>query len=149
MKDLRGSASGVTTAPVDECVRFFRAVDRYPAWYPEVVRTVEVLERDAEGGPARARAVLHVTVGPIVKDFDLVLAVTLPDAGTVNVTRVANHPGDDERFDVTWRLEPGARTTIRLEVEASLSVPRFLPVGGIGDGMAKGFVVAAIRALDA
>jgi hypothetical protein len=149
MKNLRGSASGVTTAPVDECVRFFRAVDRYPAWYPEVVRTVEVRERDAEGEPARARAVLHVTVGPIVKDFDLVLAVTLADPRTVKLMRVPNHPGDDERFDVTWRLEEGARTTIRLEVEASLSVPRFLPVGGIGDGMAAGFVRAAIRVLDA
>ncbi|HWF52638.1 MAG TPA: SRPBCC family protein [Solirubrobacteraceae bacterium] len=149
MKDLRGSASGVTAAPVDECVRFFLAVDRYPAWYPEVVRTVEVRERDAEGEPVRARAVLHVTAGPIVKDFDLVLAVALADPRTVELTRVPNHSGDDERFDVTWRLEEGARTTIRLEVEASLSVPRFLPVGGIGDGMATGFVVAAIRALDA
>ncbi|MDQ6778166.1 MAG: hypothetical protein M3071_18570 [Actinomycetota bacterium] len=154
MKDLRGSATGVTTAPVDECARFFLAVDRYPTWHPEVVRTVEVLDRDAECEPTRARAVLHVAVGPLVKDFDLVLASALADPRTVKLTRVPNHPGDDERFDVTWRLEEGPRTarmrtSIRLEVEASLSVPRFLPVGGIGDGLAQGFVSAATRALGA
>jgi hypothetical protein len=149
MKELRGSATGVTTAPVDECVRFFRAVDRYPTWHPEVVRKVEVLERDAEAEPTRARAVLHVAVGPLVKDFNLVLAVAVADPRTVKLTRVPNHPGDDERFDVTWRLEDGPRTTIRLEVVASLSVPRFLPVGGIGDGLAQGFVSAATKALGA
>jgi Polyketide cyclase / dehydrase and lipid transport len=150
MKELRGSATGVTTAPVDDCVRFCLAVDRYPTWYPEVVRTVEVVNRDADGEPTRARAVLHVAVGPIVKDFDLALAITLAEPRTVKLTRVPNHAGDDERFDVTWRLEEDASSThIRLDVAASLSVPRFLPVGGIGDGLAAGFVSAATRALDA
>jgi Polyketide cyclase / dehydrase and lipid transport len=150
MKDLRGSASGLTTAPIDACVRFCLAVDRYPTWYPELVRKVDVLERDAGGEPTRARAVLHVAVGPIVKDFNLVLAITLADPQTVKLTRVPNHPGDDERFDVVWHLEEGGSSTrIRLDVEASLSVPRFLPVGGIGDGLAQGFVTAATRALDA
>ena len=131
-------------------MRFFRAVDRYPDWHPEVVRKVEVLERDGEGEPVRARAVLHVAVGPLVKDFNLVLAVGLPDAQTVKLTRIPNHPGDDERFDVTWRLrEEGAGTRIRLEVQASLSVPRFVPVGTIGDGLADGFVSSATRALGA
>ncbi|HWF36825.1 MAG TPA: SRPBCC family protein [Solirubrobacteraceae bacterium] len=154
MKDLRGSATGVTTAPVAECVRFFRAVDRYPDWHPEVVRRVEVLERDAEGEPTRARGVLHAAVGPIVKDFDLVLAITLPDPHTVSLTRVPNHPGDDELFEVVWHLEEGANTTahartrIRLDLQASLSVPRLVPVGGIGDRLAEGFMSAATRALE-
>ena len=147
MKELRGSASGVTAAPVDECVRFFRAVDRYPAWHPEVVRKVDVLERDGDGEPTKAEAALHVAVGPLVKDFHLVLAVTLPDPLTVRLKRVPNHPGDEERFEVTWRLEEGTQTRIRLQVEASLSVPRFLPVGGIGDGLAEGFVSSATKAL--
>lgn len=139
----------MTSASVEDCVRFFRAVDRYPAWHPEVVRSVEVLERDGDGEPTKGRAVLHVAVGPLVKDFDLVLAVGLPDPQTVKLTRIPNHPGDDERFDVTWRMRGGAQTTVRLEVEASLSVPRFVPVGGIGDGLAQGFVSAATKALAA
>jgi hypothetical protein len=149
MKDLRGSASGVTSASVEDCVRFFHAVDRYPAWYPEVVRKAEVLQRDGEGEPSKAAALLHVAVGPLVKDFDLVLAVGRPDPQTVMLRRIPNHPGDEERFEVTWRMQAGAQTRIRLEVEASLSVPRFVPVGGIGDGIAEGFVTAATRAMGA
>jgi hypothetical protein len=129
-------------------VRFFRAVDRYPSWHPEVVRQVEVLERDSEGNPTKGRGMLHVAVGPIVKDFDLVLAVTLEDAHTVKLARLPNHAGDEERFEVTWRMAaaPGG-TRIRLDVLATLSVPRFLPVGGIGDRLAQGFVSAATRGL--
>ena len=150
MKELRGSATGVAAVPVDDCVRFFRAVDRYPTWHPEVVRKVEVLERDAEDEPTRAQAVLHVAVGPLVKDFNLLLAITLPDPLTVKLARVPHGPEDDERFDVTWRLkQAGTQTQIRLEVKASLSVPRLVPVGGIGDGLAEGFVAAATRAIAA
>jgi hypothetical protein len=150
MKELQGSATGVASVTIDECVRFFRAVDRYPSWYPDVVRKVEVLERDAESNPTKGRGLLHVAVGPIVKDFDLVLAITVEDGRTVKLTRLPNHPGDEERFDVTWRLaEAGAGTRIRLEVRATLSVPRFVPVGGIGDRLAEGFVSAATKALGA
>jgi hypothetical protein len=154
MKDLRGSATGVAPAPVAECVRFFRAVDRYPTWHPTVVRKVDVLERDGDGHPTRARGVLHVAVGPLVKDFDLVLAVTVEGERTVKLTRIPNDAADLERFEVIWRLEPGEgtagkRTRIRLQVQASLSVPRLVPVVGIGDRLAEGFVSAATRALGA
>lgn len=149
MKELRGSAAGVAAAPVEECVRFLRAVDRYPTWYHEVVRQVDVLERDGDGNPARARALLHVAVGPLVKDFDLVLAVTLADPRTVTLSRLPNDSGDQERFEVTWRLEPGAATRMRLDIDAILSVPRLVPVGGVGDRMAEGFVTAARKALGA
>jgi hypothetical protein len=151
MKELQGTATGVTAAPVGECVRFFLAVDRYPTWHPEVVRKVEVLERGGDGNPTSARALLHVAVGPLVKDFNLVLAVTLhPDPMAVKLTRVPHGPGDDERFEVAWYLEEaGEGTRIRLEVAAALSVPRFVPVGGIGESMASGFVSAATKALAA
>ncbi|HWC86471.1 MAG TPA: SRPBCC family protein [Solirubrobacteraceae bacterium] len=149
MKDLEGSATGVTTAPVEECVPFLRAVDRYPSWHPDVVRQVEVVERDGEGNPTRGRGKLHVAVGPLVKDFDLILAVTLEDSHTVKLTRIPHDDEDEERFEVTWRLaEAPGGTRLRLDVRASLSVPRFLPVGGIGDRLAEGFVSAAARALD-
>ena len=150
MKELRGSATGVATASVEDCLRFFRAVDRYPTWHPEVVRKVEVVDRDGDGQPTRARAVLHVAVGPLVKDFDLLLEITVPDPRTVKLSRVPHHAGDEELFQVTWRVEEGgSQTRIRLAVEASLSVPRLVPVGGIGDGLAQGFVASATKALDA
>jgi hypothetical protein len=148
MKELHGTASGVVAAPLDECVQFLLAVDRYPTWHPDVVRSVEVLERDDGGRPIRARGKLHVAVGPLVKDFDLLLAITLEGPRTVKLARVPHGPGDDERFEVTWRLEESHGTRISLELVASLSVPRFVPVGGIGDSLAQAFVTNAIRALN-
>ena len=44
------------------------------------------------------------------------------------------------------RVAAGA---LALAVQASLSVPRLVPVGGIGDGLAQGFVASATKALDA
>lgn len=36
-------------APLEECFALLAAVDRYPDWCPDVVRQVEVLDRDAAG----------------------------------------------------------------------------------------------------
>ncbi len=149
MKDLRGAATAVASVPVAECVRFLSAVDRYPAWCEEVVREVEVLERDGEGDPARVRAVLHMARGPLVKDFDVLLVVARPSHGVVRLTRVAEDPSDRERLEMTWRVKVGAgeQTRMSLALEASLSVPRLLPLAGIGDGVAESLCVAASRAL--
>jgi hypothetical protein len=38
MKELDGTAMAAVPAPVEECLAVLEAVDRYPAWYPEVVR---------------------------------------------------------------------------------------------------------------
>jgi hypothetical protein len=48
---------------------------------------------------------------------------------------------------VTWHVDAPAHAQIRLDLHANLSVPRFLPLGGIGDAVADGFVNAAARAL--
>jgi ribosome-associated toxin RatA of RatAB toxin-antitoxin module len=149
MKELHGSASRTVAAPVEDCYRLLEAVDGYPAWHPDVVRAAEVLERDADGCPVRARATLHVAVGPLVRDFNLILAVQLERLRRVKLIRQRNEPSDEEQFEVSWRLQPeGERATrIAIELDANLSVPRLVPLGGIGDSMAEGFVSAAARAL--
>ena len=65
---------------------------------------------------------------------------------TVRLTRTPHHAKDHERFEVVWRLE---EHRISLELNANLDVPRLVPVGGIGESLAQGFVAAAIKALDA
>lgn len=147
MKELEGSAGGATSASVQQCVRLLRAVEGYPGWHPDVVRRADVLERDAAGNVTRARGLLHVAVGPVVKDFDLVLNVAAPDPQTIKLTRVPHDARDLERFEVIWRLRAGEQTRIDLQVRASLAVPRLLPVAGIGDRIAGGFMAAALRAL--
>lgn len=149
MKELRGRANTAVSASAEACLALLRAVDRYPSWYPEVVRSVDVLERDGAGQPTRVRTTLHLAQGPLTKDFELLMAVTAQPPGTVKLTRVADGSSDEEQFEVTWHVEAPADVRIRLDLHANLSVPRFLPIGGLGDGVADGFVAAAARALAA
>ena len=122
--------------------------ERYPNWYPEVVKSVEVLERDASGQPSKVRTKLHVQHGPITRDFDLTMSVDVePQQGTVRLHRIPHEPSDGEKFEVNWSVNGSGPTRISLDLAANLNVPRFLPLGGIGDTIAAGFVSAATRAL--
>jgi ribosome-associated toxin RatA of RatAB toxin-antitoxin module len=139
MKELRGTATTLVPAPLAQCLALVEAVDGYPDWYPEVVRSVEVLERDARGLPSRAQTKLHISVGPVTKDFDLLMAVTAQSPATVKLAKV----GGDAKFDVIWRLTEGEQTRVELDLDASLDVPRFLPLGDVGNSVAQGFIAAA------
>jgi ribosome-associated toxin RatA of RatAB toxin-antitoxin module len=142
MAQLRGTATDLVAAPLAECFALVQAVDGYPSWYPDVVREVEVLEHDSEGRPHRVRTKLHVARGPVVKDFDLIMAVIADPPQGLKLTRVSDHPSD-QSFEVAWRLGEGAQTRMTVDLSADLNVPRFLPLGGIGDSIAEGFVQAA------
>jgi hypothetical protein len=133
-------------APLDECFALLAAVDRYPEWCPAEVRSVEVLELGAGGQPRRVRMMLHVARGTIVKEFQLLLAIAVQAPRSVVLTRVTDHPTDQE-FTAVWQLNPGSRTRIALRLDARLRVPAFVPAGGIPDEVANGFVTAASRAL--
>ena len=99
--------------------------------------------------PATVRTKLHVSHGPLVKDFDLLLAVSVERPASLTLTRIPHGPSDQEAFAFTWLLEHGAEgTRIDLDLDANLSVPRLVPLGGIGDAIAGGFVRAAANALD-
>ncbi len=146
MKDLRGTAVTAVAASLEQCFVLLEDVERYPEWYPSVVRRVAVIDRDGAGRPIRARTQLHVAHGPIIKEFDLTMAVATQRPSAVTLSKVG---GSQQRFDVGWRLRDGSGSGTRIEVDlrASLDVPRFIPVGGIGDAIAQGFVVAARDAL--
>ena len=148
MKRLQGSAASTVAAPIEACFELLEAVDGYPTWYPEVVREVEVIERGDGGRASKARTTLHVSYGPLVRDFHLVLSVYAERPTIVRLTRIPHDPPDPERFEVSWRLrDAGAETRVELELDANLSVPRLVPVGAIGEAMASGFVAAAAKAL--
>jgi ribosome-associated toxin RatA of RatAB toxin-antitoxin module len=148
MKQLHGSARATAMASMDECLALISAVQRYPDWHPGVVRGVVLLEGGEEG--VRAEVTLHVAHGPIVRDFDLLMAVTHESPSSMTLTRIARTTDDEEEFRVRWQLSPldPTRTELKLELEASLAVPRLLPLGGIGDAFAASFVRAAVNALD-
>jgi len=148
VKELSGSATGTTNASREEALALFAAVDAYPRWHPDVVKEVDVLERDSQGQATKARTKLHVRHGPITRDFDLTMAVQVDSpGGTVMLSRIPHHGRDGEKFDVTWRLSGAGPTQIRLDLAANLDVPRIVPLGGVGDAMAAGFVNSATREL--
>ena len=139
MKELRGTATALVSASLAQCLALVEAVDDYPRWYPDVVRTVDVLERDAHGLPSRARTKLRVSVGPLTKDFDLLMAVMVEPPATVQLVKV----GGTAKFDVIWRVRDGQHTSLELELDATVDVPRLLPLEGVGNSVAEGFVSAA------
>ncbi len=146
MKDLRGQASQEVHVAQESVLALLADVEGYPRWYPEVVRDIEVVQRDGDW-VTRAHATLFASVGPIRRELQLLLSVTR-EADTVRLVRVPHERTDRERFEVTWRaVATGARTQLQLALAASLDVPRLLPTGGLADTMASGFVVAAAREL--
>ena len=148
MKELSAAARTSVRASPEQCVALFAAVDRYPDWHPDVIPRAEVLDRDAGGLPTRVSATVNLAAGPMSRRFELEMMVAVEPPRQVRLTRVADDDDDAERFDVTWRIEPAEPTRIELLLAARLDVPRFLPVGAIGESVAQGFVDAARRALE-
>jgi Polyketide cyclase / dehydrase and lipid transport len=145
MKELEGSAAGRLMTPAEEAVSLLAAVDRYPLWYPEVIRRIVVLERGDDDLPRRAGAKVRLAVGPLSRDYEFEVVVGVEPGGRVTLTRMPNESTDPERLEVRWQVLPGQ---LRVDLEARLEVPRLVPVRGVGDSVAQGFVEAARRVLD-
>jgi ribosome-associated toxin RatA of RatAB toxin-antitoxin module len=145
-REFRGEASEIAAASVEDCFGLVAAVDRYPDWCQGIVRDVEVLERSAAGQPRRVRMTMAIARGALVREFSLFLAVAVEPPETVKLTRVTDHPTDQE-FNATWRLLPAHSTRISLALDAKLRVPWYVHSHGIGDAIAEGFVTAASQAL--
>jgi hypothetical protein len=149
MKHLHGAAQADVGVPIEECLGFLAALEAYPSWYPDVVSEVKVVEAGADGLPLRAETKLHLSYGPVSRDLDLLLAVKVDRPSLVQLTHVPRGPSSGTSFDATWRLEDHAGTTnLQLELDATMPVPRLVPLGGVGDAFAAGFMQAAADGLE-
>jgi ribosome-associated toxin RatA of RatAB toxin-antitoxin module len=147
MKQLSATRSATTPAPLERCFELVSAIDRYPSWYPSAVTSAEVTERDGDGLPTRARVDLHVAHGFLVRDFKLNVAVVTRKLESVEMSRIPHGPGDREELSVAWALAGGAPTQIEVRMYANLSIPGLVPVGGLAESVAGGFLDAALTAL--
>ncbi|MGN6169652.1 MAG: SRPBCC family protein [Solirubrobacteraceae bacterium] len=147
-REFHGEAAEVVAAPLDDCFALVAAVDRYPGWCPDIVRHVDVLDRGVGGQPSRVRMRMHVAHGALVKEFDLFLRVVAEPPRTVKLTRVTDHPTNQE-FSAAWGLGPAGSTRVAFEFDAKLRVPWYIPAQGVGDMVADRFVAAACRRLAA
>jgi hypothetical protein len=148
MKHLQGAAEAVLDVPIEDCLELLAALDAYPSWYPDVVSDVQVLEHGDDGLPLKAETKLHLSYGPVSRDLDLLLAVRVHRPDLVQLTHVPRGQSSGTSFDATWRLEDHAGTHLELELDATMPVPRLVPLGGVGDAFAAGFMQAAVDRLE-
>lgn len=142
MKDLRGEAAGPVPASSSECFELVLAIERYSDWYPEVIRQAEVTQRDGSGRPTRASATVHLGVGPVHRDFSLNMEVSAVPDRRVRLDRIPHEPSDPEELALAWEIEPGPATRLAIVLRARLDVPRLLPLQGVGESVAQGFLAA-------
>jgi hypothetical protein len=148
MKDLTGTATGRTQIAIEDCYALLSDVGSYPDWFRDGVRAAEVLERDPASGEAtKVRTTLHISMG-LGRDFTLNMGVTRRPPDMVELRRLPHESSDPEEMTVTWHLSQGPETLLELAMAAQLDVPRFLPVGGLAQGLADQFMQAALRRLD-
>ncbi|MDE3131719.1 MAG: SRPBCC family protein [Acidobacteriota bacterium] len=149
MKDLSATATGVAATPIERCYAHLLDVERYPRWYPDGAKRVEVLERDAGGVALLVDAVLAAVAGPLRKEFPVRLAVQRTALERIALARVADDRGDHELLTIAWVLRAlgGAETEITVELGARLDVPPFLPIDPVAREVANGFLQAALRSL--
>jgi ribosome-associated toxin RatA of RatAB toxin-antitoxin module len=147
-REFHGEAADVVAAPPEVCLALVAAVDRYPDWCPDVIRDVDVLDCDADGQPSSVRMMMDIARGGLVREFNLFLLIIVEPPGSVKLTRVTDHPTNQE-FNATWTLRPAASTRLALELDAKLRVPWYIHAGRIGDAIAEAFVNAASTRLTA
>jgi hypothetical protein len=149
MKHLHGAAQASVGVPIEDCLALLAALDAYPDWYADVVTEVEVVEHDDDGLPLRAETKLHLSYGPVSRDLDLLLAVRVHRPDLVQLTHVPRGHSSGTAFDATWRLEDRGETHLGLELDATMPVPALVPLAGVGDSFAAGFMQAAVDRLEA
>jgi ribosome-associated toxin RatA of RatAB toxin-antitoxin module len=137
----------VSVSP-ERCFAVLLAVDRYPRAYPEVIRRVEVVERDSRGAPVIALATVSLGVGLVQRDFELRVKVSWQKDRLVRLTRIPDDRSDRERVTLTWHISPGPPTRLAVNLRARLDVPRVIPVQGAGGAVARGLLDAASRTLE-
>ena len=149
MKQLSATATDVAASPIERCYEHLLDVERYPQWYPEGAKRVEVVERDPEGVATEVDAQLAAVAGPLRKEFQVRLAVRRERPTRIALERVADDRGDHEVLTVAWALRAlgDAQTEITVELGAALDVPMFLPIDPVAREVANGFLQAALKSL--
>lgn len=152
MKELAGSANGTVRASVQRCYEFLTDVKGYERWYPETVRSVEVVESDSSGTPTVVNVELVFAFGPLKFENSVPMTVVLEESKMVWLHRVPDDNHDPEQFQVKWLLDSidENNTELKMQLSANLDLPPFLPgLNAVADEVARGFVYAAASSVEA
>ena len=146
MKDLSASVSGVARRPQTEVFAFLADFAAYPSWYPEGVKRATLID------DGRGHTVLALNQGPIQRDFEMEMAIVRVPESEITLRRLPKSSGDKEQLAVRWLLAPDVgdgATAVTAEFSATLSIPGWLPLGGIEKAIPQGFLDAALARLNA
>ncbi len=109
-------------APVDQVITFLRDIDNQKNWFPGNLES-EVLERDAEGNPSKARLVNDVKVA---KD-DFVLDYEHNENGFAWKLSAPTKMQKDQTGSWTVLADgAGSTATFALEIDAGIPLPGFV-----------------------
>jgi hypothetical protein len=145
MKDLHATVRGTARQSPSAVYAFLADFAAYPSWYPSGVKAADLT------GAGRGHCVLALTQGPIQRDFDMEMAIEATPESQIILRRLPKSADDREQLAVTWRLAPvtgGSETQLSAEFAARLSIPGWLPLGGIERAIPQGFLDAALTALN-
>ena len=111
-----------------------------------------MLSRDAQGRAERVHSRLRASIGPLDRDFEIMLTIRDEGPADVVLDRLPHEPRDGEALSMRWTLSPapgaGRGTLLRLALTAKLDVPRMLPLPrGVANDLARKFVEAAAARL--
>jgi ribosome-associated toxin RatA of RatAB toxin-antitoxin module len=149
MKEITATATGTAQAPIEQVYAHLLDVERYPNWYPDGAKSVEVLERGDDGKATKVDAVLAAVAGPLRKQFDVRLAIEPTKPTLIALARMVDDRGDHEALTITWLLTPVSEqeTEITVEMTARIDVPMFLPIDPVAREVANGFLQAALQSV--
>ena len=129
MAQFGGEGSIEIAAARARCFELAADVERYPGWHP-VIRSMRVLERDADQRPSRAEAVVDASVSTV----NVTVSFTYDEPRSVECAREAGDLNEMwTRFELV-ELEP---ELTRLEYSTGLDPGRMLSMMARGPGLEK------------
>jgi carbon monoxide dehydrogenase subunit G len=131
MSQFGGDGTVEIDAGRDRCFEVAADAERYPEWHP-VIKSVEVLERDAEGRVATARLVVDASVSTVTVE----VAFSYEPPGMVECQRQS---GDLNEMWTKFELVDLGSDRTRLDYSTGLDPGRMLSM------MARGPVLDKVR----
>ena len=131
MGDFGGDGTIEIEASRERCFEVAADADGYPAWHP-LIKSMTTLERDADGRPARARAVVDASVSEVT----LEVSFTLREPHLVECRRES---GDLKEMWTRFEFSEVGPDRTRLDYSTGLDPGRMLSM------LARGAVLDKVR----
>jgi ribosome-associated toxin RatA of RatAB toxin-antitoxin module len=138
----------VVAAPPEACFAVVSDIERYPDWLTGV-QAIEVRERDDDGQVSLARVRVRLSLPAFSRELAFSGRVEREPPRRLRLRREPSTAASSpETVAMTWTVAPeGGGSRVGLELEAEVDAPRLVPLGPVGDALARSFADALARRL--